>query len=187
MLWTRVMANGLGRFCLRSEMKTTQWWKSVMRFQLKAQRGAQYDDCWLWIGGVDKDGYGRHRPGEGLKYMRAHRYSWKLFRGTIPLGMCVLHKCDQRTCVNPDHLFLGSNRNNIDDMMVKNRQRVGTSIEHAKLNDKQVKEIRSYPPGFMSNASLGRQYGVGRNAIRKVRNGETWKHIPLEPPQLEAV
>jgi len=139
--------------------------------------------CWVWKGSKDKDGYGRHRPIPNRSYIRAHRFSWMLYRGDIPEYIHVLHGCDNPPCVNPDHLFLGTNRINIDDMVSKHRQRVGKAIEYAKLNDQQVREIRSYPSGFLSNASLGRMYGVGKNAIRKVRNGETWKHIPLEPPK----
>lgn len=77
------------------------------------------DSCWEWIGARRRDGYGRIRVGNFFE--AAHRFSWELVYGDIPSDLCVLHRCDVRFCVNPDHLFLGTNRDNIDDMVKKGR------------------------------------------------------------------
>lgn len=77
--------------------------------------------CWIWDGYLDSCGYGR--TGFANEQQSAHRVSWKVFRGPIPKGLCVLHRCDVPSCVNPDHLFLGTQIDNIDDMTRKGRAR----------------------------------------------------------------
>ncbi len=79
-------------------------------------------DCWIWTGARYALGYGAFGP-KGTGAMGAHRYSWILAHGEIPTGMLVLHKCDVRCCVNPDHLFLGTQKDNIADMIAKGRRR----------------------------------------------------------------
>lgn len=82
-----------------------------------------FSGCWIWTGAEAGDGYGyiRHSGAAGDTY--AHRASWKLFRGEIPVGLSVLHQCDTPTCVNPDHLFLGTQKDNIRDASGKGRMR----------------------------------------------------------------
>lgn len=88
------------------------------------------DECWLWTGFVDKGGYGKFKVGdyrvEKIKSILAHRFSWELANGPIPRGKsshdyCILHRCDTPACVNPKHLFLGSQEDNIRDMIKKGR------------------------------------------------------------------
>lgn len=81
------------------------------------------NSCWIWGLRVDKQGYGRINFNS--KTEQAHRISYKAFRGDIPNGMCVLHKCDNPTCVNPDHLFLGTKKDNVQDMILKGRANFG--------------------------------------------------------------
>lgn len=83
------------------------------------------DGCWEWTGGVDTPGYGMLRipgPRTSHKKVRASRYSWELHNGPIPEGMCILHKCDNPACVNPDHLWIGTQSENMLDMHSKKRQ-----------------------------------------------------------------
>lgn len=91
------------------------------RFWRKVTRTAE---CWLWLGARGKDGYGRAAlPGHSGGMALAHRISWLLTNGEIPSGMQVLHRCDNRQCVRPDHLFLGTQADNIKDMWAKGRQK----------------------------------------------------------------
>src|ERR1700728_2715027 len=94
--------------------------------------------CWLWAGAVDSDGYGaicvgpdvKKERGYATKIRKAHRISYELFRGPIPDGLGVLHRCDMPCCVNPDHFFLGTNTDNVRDMIAKGRQNLtGLNLE----------------------------------------------------------
>ena len=78
-------------------------------------------DCWLWTGSLDKDGYGK--TSINYKHWKTHRASWNYFVGPIPEGMSVLHKCDVRACCNPEHLWLGTQKDNLRDMFAKGRGR----------------------------------------------------------------
>ena len=125
-------------------------------------------DCWDWLASEDRDGYGRFWDGE--KHVRAHRFAWTLFRGPIPEGKQVLHECDNPPCVNPDHLFLGTNTDNIKDMMQKGRHA-------AKLNPVKVREIRDRAAGGETHKSISIDVGVSRPLITEVVNRKLWDHV----------
>lgn len=140
--------------------------------------------CWLWIGAHNPKGYGRVNFKGDNRY--AHRVSYLLSCDEIPEGILVLHKCDTPACVNPDHLFLGTNDDNMIDRNKKGRQaklpgeRNGFSV----LTEAQVLEIRALREGSsyrnsgeLSQKNLAKKYGVGQTAISKVLNRETWSHI----------
>lgn len=93
-----------------------------LHYRLMA-RVVQEGDCWVWTASKFNSGYGKITFNE--RQMGAHRASWLVFRGDIPAGICVLHKCDNRPCVNPDHLFLGTNLDNVRDKQAKGRARPG--------------------------------------------------------------
>lgn len=89
--------------------------------------------CWLWTGSVAGFGYGRIQRGpRGGGVVLAHRVSWELYRGPIPVGLCALHRCDQPACVNPDHLFLGTHADNTADKIAKGRLRYGAAPLEAR-------------------------------------------------------
>lgn len=129
-------------------------------------------DCWLWTAGKDKDGYGGFTIA-GEKVV-VHRFSWELHFGEIPKGLHVLHKCDVRNCIRPDHLFLGTQKTNMADRNAKNRQAKGTVIHQSKLDEEIVKCIRVYYPMF-TKVQLGLFFGVDRRTIYDVVNSITWK------------
>lgn len=141
-----------------------------------------YDSgCWVWTRkNLCKDGYGRyHADGRGIS---AHRYSYSVFRsesGYISPNLCVCHTCDNRQCVNPSHLFLGSPKDNTADMVNKGRQAKGTKARSAKLNDETVKKLRKQAKGTKAK-DIARELGVTASTINKVLRGETWKHIDIE-------
>ena len=104
----------------------------------------------------------------------AHRLSFEAYRGDIPNGAYVLHRCDNKLCVNPEHLFLGTPADNMADKVRKGRQTFGTKSPFAKLNETIVTSILASP---LSAAQLARDMDVSEGLIRHVRKGRAWKHV----------
>lgn len=129
--------------------------------------------CWFWIGAYIKTtNYGTFRFRN--KMNRANRVSYTLFNGEITNGLFVLHKCDNRLCVNPDHLFLGTNKDNMIDMVSKGRQSRGEKNGMSKLTKEQVHKIRSIEG---TNVSIAKIYGVTDVLISQIKKRQIWKHI----------
>lgn len=136
--------------------------------------------CWIWNGTLaGRPLYGRFWT--GTRHIRAHRYSYEHFVGPITLGMLVCHKCDVPLCVNPDHLFLGTQTDNMRDKFRKGRANIkfGVEASTAKLTEKDVLEIREiYASGTKrSYPDVGRKYGVHWSTIRYIVLRITWPHI----------
>lgn len=134
--------------------------------------------CWIWLGSVLQERrrtkpYGRY----GSHGEMAHRASWRLHRGSIPEGIMVCHTCDNCYCVNPDHLFLGTARENSDDKVLKNRQASGKKIRPLTLTEDGVKLILSSPNTPL--AELGRRLGVSAGVVWGVRNKKSYKWVVL--------
>ena len=130
--------------------------------------------CWLWTGHLLTGGYGQislfGRRGESM--IAAHRASWMIHKGDIPLGMWVLHHCDVRCCVNPNHLFIGTRRDNVDDMLKKKRQAMHERSGMAKLTKDAALEIRS---STLTRTELANKFGVNKASIENVIHKRTWK------------
>ena len=110
------------------------------------------------------------------KNVKAHRASWEIYRGPIPTGMHVLHICDMPCCVNPDHLFLGTHKDNMDDRQKKGRTNAprGEQQHLAKLTIEIVLEIRI---SGLAASELARKYGVSKSTIGRVLSRKTWYHV----------
>lgn len=142
------------------------------------------DECWPWKGYCAKSG-GHGRFLEVRRQTTAHRVSWEIHRGIIPEGMHVLHSCDSPSCVNPAHLFLGTQADNNRDMAAKGRQAKGTVLSrpgecnpNAKLTREIVQQIRAeYRPRAPGRGlpALAKKYGVGISAIHSIVKGHSWK------------
>jgi hypothetical protein len=133
--------------------------------------------CWEWDGTI-RTGYGRYYY-KG-KWMTAHRVSWELHNGPIPDGLLVLHKCDNKPCVNPDHLFVGTQRDNVRDMWKKQRAKVlkGSKSPNSKLTEKTAIEIRNlYEEGGTSYAKLARKFNVSAKLVELVIKRQVWRHV----------
>lgn len=134
--------------------------------------------CWSWLrGSYGKTGYGAFCIGH-QKNIQAHRAAWRLFVGEFPPGAQILHKCDNRNCCNPEHLFAGSIGDNMRDKCAKGRQPRGTEIRQAKLSEEQVRAIRArYAAGGISQQKLAEEHGVTQMAVWKIIQREHWSHV----------
>ncbi len=128
--------------------------------------------CIEYTGSRNWDGYGVFTFG-GVQY-KAHRASYEETIGHIPPGMCVLHKCDNPPCVNPDHLFLGTNRDNQNDKVEKNRQAKGESNGVSRLKHSDVVYLRTSNKPF---SVLLREFGLAESHLMRILNGQCWKHV----------
>lgn len=136
--------------------------------------------CVLWTKYTDDIGYGRadkRMTGEN----KAHRISWVLARGPIPAGKKVLHECDVRQCVNPAHLFLGTQADNVADMHAKGRYRPGgargEANHYSKLTEAQVREMRRLAAGGRSQHSIAREFNVAVMTANRAIRGLCWAHV----------
>lgn len=133
-------------------------------------------DCWEWIGYTRNDkGYGGFTPCDKHNYM-AHRVSYEMFTGKlIHKEICVCHKCDNRKCVNPNHLFLGTVQDNIDDKINKNRQSIGEKHGCAKLTWIQVKEIRRlWNTNKYTQQKLADRFNIANSIINRIISNKIW-------------
>jgi len=143
-------------------------------------------DCWEWQTGKSSDGYGQFWYKNENE--RSHRASYREFVGKIPKGLCVCHTCDNRVCVNPDHLFLGTNRDNMDDKVAKGRQTRGEKAGRSKLTRKDVVKIKlSFKKfklftkeSFSSQCNkIAKKFNVSGKLIRNIYKNKVWKHVLL--------
>lgn len=145
--------------------------------------------CFIWTASVTQKGYGKLGV-EGGAFRLAHRVAWELFVGPIPDGLWVLHKCDNPPCVNIDHLYLGTNSDNMRDCVARGRFTQGWKLmkgkphpihgerhRRARLNDEAVYSIRA---SRLDSLTLARQFNVTRPTIHAVRQERTWKHLLIK-------
>jgi hypothetical protein len=137
--------------------------------------------CWNWTASKRSDGYGQlNRGGRGEGIVSAHRASYEFYCGEIPQGdgyhgICVLHRCDNKACVNPEHLFLGTQTENMDDKVSKGRQLRGETNNGTKLSETDVTAIRAAVS--TKGVILANRFGVCGQLISDIRSRKIWKHI----------
>lgn len=131
--------------------------------------------CWLYFGGDDGKGYGDFwADGYGIG---AHRYSWILHNGDIPIGLFVCHKCDVPRCVNPDHLFLGTSEENTADRHNKRRDAKGSKSGQAKLTEEIVRQIRELREQGVQAKQLAEQFQIDRHTVSRITRRRSWIHV----------
>lgn len=133
------------------------------------------DGCWEWCGYADPGGYGRisigkHRP-------HTHRVMWEVCFGDIPPGLFVCHKCDNRRCVRPDHLFLGTPHDNAQDMVQKGRSQKGESHARSKLTASDILEIRRLVDAGEYKTVIGERFGIHNTTVGQIARKERWSHV----------
>lgn len=135
------------------------------------------DTCWLWTGNKQKGGYGRIKT-KG-KSIKAHRYSWELHNGPVPVKLYVLHHCDNPGCVNPAHLFLGTYADNSADMVSKGRSVRGEKHRSAKLVESDIAKIFDDRKNGMIYKDIANKYGVNDRQISNILNRQSWTHVKV--------
>ena len=142
----------------------------IARFWSKVKKT---DGCWFWMAGLRHYGYGQFWYNDRAR--PAHRFAYEISKGEIPQGVFVLHTCDMPSCVNPDHLFLGTPADNSADMVAKNRQARGIRNAGSKLSPRDVADIRDrYIPQRVTQRELGEQYGLSQAHVSKIVRGLNW-------------
>lgn len=135
--------------------------------------------CWLWTGSRYENGYGKVRIEKRDRH--AHRAAWELEYGEIDPGLFVCHKCDVRLCVRPDHLFLGTHKDNMADMKAKKRaassDRIGELNWRAKLTIEQVQVIRQLRQSGLGSTVIAKQFGVSHGTVSDILRGRRWRAV----------
>ena len=132
------------------------------------------DECWEWQGSLWASGYGRFHYDK--KSDRSHRLAWQFSRHRIGDDDCILHKCDNRKCCNPHHLFVGSRKDNNDDKTRKGRQSKGTDFERTILSEGDVRTIKR---SDLSGSVLSEKFGVSACHINNIKKDRKWKHVKV--------
>ncbi len=140
------------------------------RFEAKFEKSDT--GCWNWTAGRSKAGYGQFSIAG--RTQSAHRIAYQFYVGEIPEGMLICHFCDNPACVNPSHLFLGTQADNMIDCANKGRRASGEKHWSAKLTGEQVENIRQMRSEGARNDDLARLFGVAQSAISKIAHGRSW-------------
>lgn len=141
------------------------------------ERTTKTDGCWIWRGPIGRGGYGVTHDGDG-HWMAAHRRAWLLARGTLPPAMDVLHGCDNRACVNPAHLRLGTAADNARDRARRWRGRRGeSSSKPSRLHRRDIMRIRALAAAGVRQAALAESFGCTIHNISAVVRRVTWRHV----------
>lgn len=171
----------IAKICNTSEVTIYNWMKKLnipkkkkisitKRFWNKIDKSTQ-NECWNWKGYINERGYGMFNFGTNRKHpkiRRANRVVWELVNSEIPLGLEVCHSCDNPSCVNPNHLFLGTHKENMNDAVLKERIK-------SKVNIEKVKEIRNRKKE--NQYHLAKEYGISQGQISRIINKESWSYV----------
>lgn len=131
------------------------------------------DSCWIWTGAKEGGRYGSLKVNG--KNTKAHRYSWEIHNGKIPEGNVVMHSCDNPKCVNPDHLSVGTTKDNVTDRVQKGRSAIGEKSGASKLSLEQVSEIRrTYKFRVVTKVALAKKFSVAVSTIDSILLNKTW-------------
>lgn len=169
------------------EKKIARFWSRVDKAGPVPAHCPELGNCWVWTGKRNDSGYGVLTGMHGEKWQRAHRVSW-LLAHSAPGDLLVLHKCDNRACIRPDHLFLGTDLDNVTDAIAKRRNspppiRHGEANNKAKLTSCQVQEIRRLYSRGVSQPELVTMFDATQTTISNIVLCRVWRHLPGAVPQ----
>lgn len=139
------------------------------------------DECWLWSGNVNPDGYGYFRYGSRTdntrRHVRAHRFAYELTHGDIPPKMEICHHCDTPLCVRPEHLFVGTRQDNVRDCQSKGRTTKGERSASAKLTAEKVIQLRRLYSEGVNRQTLSEIFGISKAQIYKIATYQCWVDV----------
>ena len=159
------------------EVFAARFWSKVDKCGPVPAHAPELGRCWIWTAYVNRSGYGE----VGRKFPRraetAQRVAWELANGG-PVGeLCALHRCDNRACVNPDHIFLGTRTENMADKVAKGRQLRGERCPVAILTEATVREARRLRSEGVRTSEIARRLGIKYNTLRGVLSRQNWRHV----------
>jgi len=154
------------------------------RFWSKVRKGGP-DECWEWIGAKHPDGYGFIYAGpsydKNVRFTKVHRLSYEMHNGAIPDGLYVLHHCDNPSCVNPKHLYAGTQQQNVRDRAVRRRgkehRQNGENNDNSKLTEKDVKAIITMLQAGKRQGVIATAFGISQPYVSKIVHRKSWKHL----------
>lgn len=163
---------------------------NIQQFYLKATKPNERE-CMIWLGAKDKKGYGMAAI-PGYKSTRAHRLAYELENGEIPKGMFICHSCDQPSCININHLWMGTPKENSQDMMNKNRGNLkkgmrfefAPSRPYAKLKEEDVRIIRKRIINGETMVAIAKDYNISDRTVNDINSGKLWSSIDTENDRL---
>lgn len=178
---------GNGKFCSQScstsyrnnisKTLNIHFPSAIYRFYFNISKDKHPNGCWIWTKNKNSQGYGKFSV--NMKTVMAHRFSWELYYGKIESHILVCHKCDNPSCVNPEHLFLGNHKDNSQDRSKKGRNRNQNGSRHnfAKLLEYQVLEIRKRLSNGEKGKNLAQEFNISEMSISDIKLRKKWKHI----------
>jgi len=151
-------------------------YESVTRFLRIIRPVQKAGECWMWPGSIHQSGYGQFFLSFSTKRVRVHRFAYEIFVGPIPDGLYCLHRCDNKACVNPDHLYLGTHQDNMNDRNQRGRTAHSERHGRAKLTASKVLAIRKAATQGKTRRQLADKYHVSPECIRDIANHRRWKY-----------
>lgn len=143
------------------------------------RRVIKSDGCWEWSGAMKENGYGSFsgfvKTDRGWRSEYAHRASWLIHFGPVPVGSDVCHTCDNRKCVRPDHLWIGSRKENLNDMVLKGRSNAGAKHWNAKISESDVVGIKERRAKGCTVRSIAQEYEISRSQVDRICKGKRWR------------
>lgn len=148
-----------------------KFWSKINKNGTVPDHAPDLGACWEWMGGGNGKGYGQMRV--NYRQVATHKIAWELTNGEIPPGLWLLHKCDNRACCNPDHLLLGTVKDNTTDMIEKGRRHTGLGLPRHHVTADEVETIRARHASGTKKAVLAREFNVSHNTISNIVNRRT--------------
>jgi predicted XRE-type DNA-binding protein len=151
-----------------SSDNTTLSPKDIERFWNKVNITSD-DECWNWTASTKTNGYGQFKCNN--QTYRTHRFAWMITQGYIPEGLLICHRCDNRLCCNPNHLFVGTHTDNMQDRAIKNRRSKLRRTHSIKLTDDQIREIRK---SKLKQKDIAKRFDISQGQVSKILNRKRW-------------